>query len=83
MVFSSCFFSMFSFHGPELSSSHDLQISHPLGSALLSHLMQRLVYPNILGPRVTGRWVLGRPENTTVALYQRVATPLAFPKTVL
>ena len=26
----------------------------------------------MLGPRVTRRWVLGRPENTTVALYQRV-----------
>ena len=56
-----------SFLPPELSSSHD-----PLCSALLVHLLQRLVYPNMLGPWVTRRWVLGRPENTTVALYQRV-----------
>ena len=52
-------------------------------SALLAHLLQRLVYPNMLGPRVTRRWVLGRPENTTVALCQRVVALLAFPRTVL
>ena len=72
-----------SFLPPELSSSHDLQISHPLCSALVAHLLQRLVYPNMLGPRVTRRWVLGRPENITVALYQRVEALLAFPKTIL
>ena len=51
--------------------------------ALLAHVLQRLVYPNMLGPRVTRRWVLGRQENTTVALCQRVEALLAFPRKVL
>ena len=38
---------------------------------------------NVLGPQVIRRQVLGRPENTTVALCQRVEALLAFPRTVL
>ena len=72
-----------SFLPPELSSSHDLKISHPLCSALLAHLLQRLVYANMLGPRLTRMWVLGRSESTTVALCQGVEALLAFLRTVL
>ena len=91
MVFSSCFFSQFSVHGQLISTARNVFFSWSINlastlfccSTLLAHLLQRLVYLNMLGPRVNRRWVLERPGNTTVALYLRLEALLAFPKIVL
>ena len=83
VIFSSCFFPLFSVHEQLISTARTFFFSRPLYFASLAQLLQRMGYPNIFGPRVTHRWVWERPKNTTVAMYQRAEALYAFPRTVL